>query len=152
MLNIRRSRDRLIFNMGVLILVRRRLYIEAPPRPGLFSSLTQPLCSSQVETQLFPNKTGLSLSWFKPSLEWDIRAEESSASVIGRTYDCCPNDVYQSLEINLHVVHVEHEHGHGHHDHHDEHHDHDDHDHDDHDHDDQDHDEDSPEDDDDDDN
>ena len=28
MLNIRRSRDRLIFNMGIPILVRRQLYVE----------------------------------------------------------------------------------------------------------------------------
>ena len=32
MLNIRRSRDRLIFNMGSPILVRRHLYIETVPR------------------------------------------------------------------------------------------------------------------------
>ena len=31
MLKIRRSRDRLIFNMGIPILVRRHLYIETPP-------------------------------------------------------------------------------------------------------------------------
>ena len=32
MLMIRRSRDRLIFKMGIPILVRRHLYIETPPR------------------------------------------------------------------------------------------------------------------------
>ena len=32
MLKIRRSRDRLIFNMGIPILVRQHLYIETPPR------------------------------------------------------------------------------------------------------------------------
>ena len=32
MLKIRRSRDRLIFNMGIPILVRRHLYIETAPR------------------------------------------------------------------------------------------------------------------------
>ena len=31
MLKIRRSRDRLIFNMGILILVRRHLYIKTAP-------------------------------------------------------------------------------------------------------------------------
>ena len=32
MLKIRRSRDRLIFNMGIPILVRRHIYIETAPR------------------------------------------------------------------------------------------------------------------------
>ena len=34
MLKIRRSRDRLIFNMGIPILVRRHLYSEMAPRPS----------------------------------------------------------------------------------------------------------------------
>ena len=34
MLKIRRSRDRLILNMGIPILVRLHIYIETPPHPG----------------------------------------------------------------------------------------------------------------------
>ena len=33
MLKIRRSQDRLIFNIGIPILVRQHLYIEIPPKP-----------------------------------------------------------------------------------------------------------------------
>ena len=34
-LKIKRWRDRLVFNMGISILVRRHLYIETPPTPTL---------------------------------------------------------------------------------------------------------------------
>ena len=45
MLKIRRSRDRLIFNTGVPILVRRYIYIETAPRP-MASLIYRQLCHS----------------------------------------------------------------------------------------------------------
>ena len=43
MLKIRRSRDRLIFNMGIPILVRRHLYIETAPRFHFCHETTNPV-------------------------------------------------------------------------------------------------------------
>ena len=44
MLKIRRSQDRLIFNMGIPILIKQYLYAEMVPRtlPGLLNFLHQP--------------------------------------------------------------------------------------------------------------
>ena len=52
MLKIRRSRDRLIFNMGIPILVRQHLYIEAAPgtRASMVSLLFSDLSTRRVNT------------------------------------------------------------------------------------------------------
>ena len=54
MLKIRRSQDRLIFNMGILTLVRRHLYIQMPPGCDFIGEFFKVI--SQIDVRALPVK------------------------------------------------------------------------------------------------
>ena len=69
-LKIRRSRDRLIFNMGIPILVRRQLYIETAPwsLPGPWLNIKMP--SYQYRKSHCGDKTAVRSSYFHNGISY----------------------------------------------------------------------------------
>ena len=60
MLKIRRSRDRLIFDMGILILIRRHLYIEKAPDilDDLHTPIFKPIAARDVTIRIVAAQYG----------------------------------------------------------------------------------------------